>query len=222
MRKTSGYIISILLLLSALCGAQDTTRFPINEMKGIRLGIDNSKLIFPLIFKGERIGFEVTADMHVKGNFFAVTEAGWLNVNLKRPDFHYKQNGVYGKVGIDYNLLKQRRPYSNDIFFAGVRYAFATFNHQADKVFVPGHFWDDAQNQTIPKKHMNAHSLELLFGVKAEVLTNLYISFTFRGKFMLSQPKEKYSPPYLIPGYGYGNSTFELGINHYVSYNINF
>jgi len=222
MRKISGYIISILLLLQTLCNAQDTIRFPINEMKGVRVGIDNSKLLFPLIFSGERMGFEVTADMHVKGNFFAVSEAGWLNVNLNRQDFHYRQNGFYGKLGIDFNLLKSRRPYSNDIVYAGARYAFSTFNHRANRVIIPGHFWGDAQNQIIPKNHMTAHWAEILLGVKAEVLTNLYISLTFRGKFLLSPPKDKYSTPYLIPGYGFGNSNFVLGINHYVSYNIYF
>jgi hypothetical protein len=212
----------MLLLLSALCNAQDTIRYPVNEMKGIRIGIDNSKLIFPLIFKGERIGFEITADMHVKGNFFAVSEAGWLHVNLNREDFHYNQNGFYGKVGIDYNLLKQRRPNSNDIVYAGVRYAFSTFNQQAKNVFIPGHFWEDATGQIIPKNHMNVHSVEILLGVKAEVLTNLYVGLTFRGKFLLTPPKDKYSTPYLIPGYGFGNTNFVVGINHYVSYNIFF
>jgi hypothetical protein len=191
-------------------------------MKGVRIGIDNSKLIFPLIFKGERIGFEATADMHVKGDFFAVAEAGWLNVNLNRSNFHYRQNGFYGKIGVDYNLLKSRRPFSNDIVYAGARYGFSTFNQQANRVLIPGHFWEDATNQTIPKNHMNVHTLEMLLGVKAEVLKNLYISFTFRGKFLLNSPNGKHSTPYLIPGYGFGNSSFVVGINHYVSYNINF
>ena len=222
MQKISGFIISTLLLLHTLCNAQDTIRYPINEMKGVRVGIDNSKLLFPLIFSGERIGFEITADMHVKGNFFAVSEVGWLNVNLNRPDFHYRQNGFYGKLGIDYNLLKSRRPHSNDIVYGGVRYAFSAFNQQADKVLIPGHFWRDAPDQIIPKNPMTAHWVEILLGVKAEVLTNLYIGLTFRGKFLLAEPKGKYSTPYLIPGYGFGNSNFVLGINHYVSYNIYF
>ena len=89
-----------MLLLSALCSAQDTIRFPINEMKGVRIGIDNSKLIFPLIFKGERIGFEATADMHVKGDFFAVAEAGWLNVNLNRSNFITDKTVFTGRSGL--------------------------------------------------------------------------------------------------------------------------
>jgi hypothetical protein len=221
MQKISGLIISLALLSSFCCNAQDTIRYPINEMKGIRIGVDISKFLLPVIYKGERAGFEATADMHIKGNFFATAESGWLYVNLNWEDFHYRQNGVYGKLGVDYNLLKSRRPYSNDIVYAGGRYGFSVFNHQADRVTVPGHFWDDATG-TIPKNTMNAHWLELLFGVKAEVLKNLYAGMTFRLKFIIVSPKDDYSTPYMIPGFGNGESGFALGINYYVSYNFHF
>ena len=204
------------------CNAQDTIRYSINAMKGIRIGVDFSKLLLPVIYKGERMGFEATADRHIKGNMFASTEAGWLNVNLNREDYHYRQNGVYGKLGVDYNLLKSRRPYSNDIVYAGARYALSVFSHQADHVTVPGHYWPDATDGNIPKNTMHAHWVELLFGVKAEVLKNLYTGMTFRFKFLIVSPKDSYSTPYQIPGYGNGDSGFALGINYYVSYNFHF
>ena len=210
------------LLLPVWCSAQDTVRYPINEMKGIRIGVDISKLLLPVIYKGERMGFEATADMHVKGNIFATAEAGWLNVNLDKEEYHYRQNGMYLKAGVDYNLLKSRRPYSNDIVYAGGRYGLSVFNHQADRITVPGHFWDDATNEVIPKNTMYAHWLEILFGIKAEVLKNLYAGMTFRLKFTIVSPKDDYSTPYMIPGFGNGNSGFALGINYYVSYNIHF
>jgi len=220
--RISGFIISMTLLLPMLCSAQDTLRYPINPMKGIRVSVDFSKLLLPVIYKGERIGFEAAADVHVKGNIFAAAEAGWLNVNLDKEDYHYRENGMYSKLGADYNLLKSRRPNSNDIVYAGARYAFSVFSHQANKITVPGHFWPDVTNATIPKNTMNTHWLELLLGVKAEVLNNLYAGLTFRFKFRIVSPKDDYSIPYLIPGYGYGDSGFELGINYYVSYNIHF
>ena len=223
MQKISGFIISILLLLPVWCSAQDTIRYPINEMEGIRIGVDFSKLLLPFIYDGERMGFEATADMHVKGNFFAVAEAGWLHVNLDRDTaYHYKSNGIYGKLGADYNLLKSRRPYSNDIVYAGARYGLSVFSHQAENVTIPGHFWPDATDQTIPKNTMHAHWLELLLGVKAEVLKNLYVGLTVRLKFKIVSPKDDYSIPYMIPGYGNGNAGSAIGLNYYLSYNIHF
>ena len=211
-----------MLLLPVWCSAQDTVRYPINAMKGIRIGIDISKPLLPLIFNGERIGFEATADMHIKDNIFAVAEAGWLYINLNRDNYHYRGNGLYGKAGGDYNLLKSRRPGSNDIVYAGGRYGFSVFGHHADGVTIPGYFWPDATEQIIPKNIMNAHWLELLLGVKAEVLKNLYVGLNFRLKFMIVSPKDNYSTPYLIPGYGEGNQGFALGINYCVSYNFHF
>ena len=210
------------LLLPVLCSAQDTIRYPINAMKGIRVGVDFSKLLLPVIYKGERMGFEAAADIHVKGNIFAAAEAGWLNVNLDKEEYYYRENGMYGKLGVDYNLLKSRRPNSNDIVYAGARYALSVFSQQADHVTVPGYFWPDDTDGSIHKNMMNAHWLELLLGVKAEVLNNLYAGMTFRFKFSIVSPKDDYSTPYLIPGFGNGNSGFALGINYYVSYNIHF
>ena len=212
----------MLLMLCAFCSANDTIRFPINAMKGIRIGGDFSKPLLLAMHKGERFGLEATADRHIKDNMFAAAEAGWLWVNLNRETFHYRQNGVYGKIGVDYNLLKQRRPNSNDIVYAGARYAFSMFNHQAEKIIVPGHFWDDATNLGIQKNTMHAHWLEILLGVKAEVLKNLYAGMTFRIKFIIVSPKDNYSTPYQIPGFGNGDSGFAIGINYYVSYNIPF
>ena len=223
MQRISGFIISLLLLATVWCSAQDTTRYPINAMEGIRIGVDVSKILLPVLYKGERMGFEATADMHFKGNLFFVAEAGWLHINLDRDTaFHYKSNGIYGKLGVDYNLLKSRRPNSNDIVYAGARYGLSVFSHQADRVTIPGHFWPDATDQTVPKNTMHAHWLELLFGVKAEMLKNLYVGLTFRLKFKIISPKDDYSTPYQIPGYGNGNSGSAFGINYYVSYNIHF
>jgi len=222
MQRISGFIISVLLLLSVWCNAQDTIRYPINEMKGIRIGIDVSKPLLPLMFSGERFGLEAAADMHIKGNLFAITEVGWLNVNLNRDEYHYRANGLYGKLGGDYNLLKSRRPFSNDIVYAGGRYGYSVFSHQAEQITVSSHFWPEATDQTIPKLTMQAHWLELLLGVKAEVLKNLYIGLTFRLKFIIVSPNDNYSTPYIIPGYGYGNEGFALGLNYYISYNIHF
>ena len=222
MRRISGFIISALLLLSVWCSAQDTVRYPINAMKGIRIGTDLSKPLLPLMFNGERIGLEFSADMHIKGNLFAVAEAGWLSVNLDKKDYHYRGSGFYGKLGVDNNLLKSRRPNSNDIVYVGARYGISVFSHQADKVTIPGYFWPEAKDQIIPKTTLSAHWLELLLGVKAEVLKNLYVGLTFRLKFSIVSPKDDYSTPYLIPGYGSGNEGYALGLNYYVSYNIHF
>lgn len=222
MRKISGLFISVLTSISVWCGAQDTVRYPINAMKGIRAGIDVAKTALPLIYHNERKGFEISVDRYVKGNFFAVAEGGWLNVNLRDTAFHYRSNGFYGRLGIDYNLLKSRRPGSNDLFYAGFRYGMSVFSHQADDVYIAGHYWPDAPSQTIPKTVINAHWIEFLAGVKAEVLKNFYIGIIFRGKFRVVAPKDKYSKPYQIPGYGVGSNKFVLGLNYYFSYNIHF
>ena len=218
-----------MLFLSALCNAQDTIRYPINEMKGIRLGVDASKFLLPVMYNGERSGFEVTADMHIKGNFFATAEAGRLKVNINWKNesdsitnYNYTGEGIYGKMGTDYNLLKSRRPFSNDIVYGGVRYAYSRFSHQANSIAVRGHFWPDGTRLSMPKTTMDTHWLELLLGVKAEVVNNFYVGLTFRFKFMIVSPKDDFSTPYIIPGYGNGNERFAIGINYYLSYNIHF
>ena len=222
MKKISRYIISLaLLLLPVICYAEDTIRYPVNEMKGVRVGVDFSKFVFPFLFNYERSGFEASVDVHVSKNMFAIVEAGWLHVNLARTDFLYKQFGTYGKIGIDYNLLKHKVPNINDMVYGGVRYGFSQFNHQAERITIPGYYWQpDLRRETIPLSSMNAHWLELLFGVKAEVLKNFYIGMSFRLKFRLIPPKDEFSIPYMIPGYGNGYEKSAISITYYLSYNI--
>ena len=224
MKRISKFIISlVLLLLPVVCNAQDTIRYSINEMKGIRIGVDFSKFLFPLIYNGERWGFEAAADMYIKKNLFGVVEAGWLYVNLNRPDYLYKQYGAYGKLGVDYNLFKPKVPNTNDIFYGGVRYGFSTFNQQAERIRIPAYYWKpDVEGQTIPQTYMSAHWLEFLLGVKAEVLKNFYVGLSFRLKFLVFKPKDEFSTPYMIPGYGNGNASSAIGINYNLSYNIHF
>lgn len=223
MRKISGFIISLFLLVPVFCKGQDTIRYPIHAMEGIRIGFDISKPLLPFMYDNERFGIEASADMHIKGNFFGIAEAGFLRIDLDRDTaYHYKSNGVYAKAGIDFNLTKSRIPYNNDSFYAGVRYGFSVFGHEADNVTIPGYYWPDAENQSIPQNTMSAHWVELLLGIRAEVLKNFYIGLTFRGKFKIVSPKGKNSTPYIIPGYGKGSSGFELGLNYYLYYNIHF
>ncbi|GHT23805.1 hypothetical protein FACS189430_07660 [Bacteroidia bacterium] len=221
MQKISGFIISALLLLPLCCSAQDTTRYPVNDMKGVRVGIDLSKLAMPLIYSDLK-GFEVSVDAHIKKNFFAVAEAGWLNVDLNNDTaYHYRSNGYYGKLGIDYNLLKSRRPYSNDLLYVGFRYGMSVFSHEADNITIPAQYWHAVSGQIIDPSSLNAQWIELMMGVKAEVLKNFYLGVSFRGKFLLAKPKST-SKPHQIPGYGKGASSFVLGMNYNVSYNIYF
>ena len=221
MQKISGFIISALLLLPLWCNAQDTTRYPIIDMKGVRVGIDLSKLALPFIYS-ERKAFEASVDAHIKKNFFAVAEVGWQKIDLKNDTaFHYRSNGFYGKLGIDYNLLKSRRPYSNDLLYVGFRYGMSAFSHQADDITIPEQYWPVVYDQRIASTTLTAHWIEFVMGVKAEVLKNFYLGVSFRGKFLLAKPKDS-SNPYQIPGYGKGTSSFVIGMNYYVSYNIHF
>jgi hypothetical protein len=197
-------------------------RYPINAMKGIRVGVDLSKLALPLLSRHERMGFEITVDKHVKGNFFATAEAGWLQTDLSRETYHYMSSGFYGKIGIDYNLLKSRRPGSNDILYGGLRYGMSVFSHKGEDITVPGYYWENATAQDIPQTVMSSGWIEFLLGIKAEVIKNFYIGMTFRGKFRIAKPKDNYSTPYFIPGYGSGSAGFALGLNYYLSYNIRF
>ena len=206
------------------CNGQDTVRYPVKPMKGIRVGIDVSKPFLPLMYGNERMGFEAAADVYVAKNLFAAAEAGWMRIDLDKGDtaYHYRSNGMYAKAGVDYNMLKARHPYSNDMVYVGFRYGMSVFNREIDNITIPGYYWPDLPGQSIPKATLNAHWIELLMGVRAEVLRNFYVGLTFRIKFKVVSPNDEQSTPYFIPGYGKGNEGYSLGLNYFASYNIKF
>lgn len=209
--------IFIFLLISPLFGFGQK-KDEVWRYEGPRIGIDVSRFMMPFIQKVTQSGFEVQADYPYKGNLFPTVEAGYQSVNDLKDAFHYTNKGAYARIGADLNISKFESLTDNDLVFVGFRYGFSRFAQETLAASY-SNYWGTVQT-SFPKKYLNAHWGELVFGLKGELLPNIFFGWSVRAKFPLSTTKDPNVTPYVVPGLGYTNVEVPFDFSITVSYRI--
>ena len=215
MKSISGYIfraILFLLAVSPLTG-QDTLR-----TYGPRVGIDLARFIYYFAEPAER-GAEVSLDFEVASNVYPVLEAGFSTLSETVDGAAYSSSGPYGRVGIDYNLLAMRDRSVHHAATIGARYAASWFSQEADNIVIPSDYWGDYVIDSY-QSSLFGHWVELVTGIRAEVLPNLFFGWSVRYRILLNPDMDPRVTPLLVPGYGRGTAERGLGFTYAVAYKI--
>ncbi|RPE00034.1 hypothetical protein EGM88_01875 [Aureibaculum marinum] len=223
------YCINLLFLLAFTVsytqgiGSEQKDTIYLNKY-GLRVGIDLYNPIHTAV-DNNRKGLEIVGDYRISKKLFAATELGYLENTTDEDFMNFTTNGSYIKLGVDYNAYENWLDMENMIY-VGFRYGFSVFNHTLNSYIINNDaFYDDL---TSPKNgqnfnNLNAHWGEIILGVKAEVLTNLYMGFSFSGKKMISSKQPNNFKNLFVPGFNrvfLNNSGF--GFNYTISYLIPF
>lgn len=188
------------------------------RMKGIRLGMDLTRPFQDLWTKGNRYGTEFSADIELWPNLFPVFESGVDVMKIKTDLVDYKSTGSYSRIGMDYNFLQAENKNDKNILYAGLRYGFVLAKQEVNQYRVDS-YWGPATGHFGSHNYF-AHWGEILFGIKGEILNNLYMGWTIRGKVKLNNKELGMPPAYFIPGYGRADKGFNLDFTYSVYYNI--
>lgn len=224
---------TLLCCISLFCGtqtmvAQDknettTDTIPKIEKYGLRVGVDLAKPFRTLIEDGYS-GFEVTGDFRVTKKFYAAVELGNEKKDWVEPYISSKTSGSYAKIGFDYNAYENWLGMENAITM-GLRYGFSTFKQELVSYRI---YTDNPAfpTQTIyePQEFsgLTAHWVELIIGVKTEILNNLYLSINVQLKRKITEDEPANFANLYIPGFNrtYDYSKFGVGYGYSVSYLI--
>lgn len=188
------------------------------RMKGIRLGADITRPFQNLWTKGNRYGSEFSADMELWPNLFPVFESGIDIMKIKTDYIDYKSSGSYSRIGVDYNFLPAENKNDKNIFFAGIRYGFVLARQQVNSYKIDS-YWGSTTGEFVNQNYF-AHWAEFLVGIKGEILHNIYLGWTIRGKIKLNNKDLGMPPTYFIPGYGKAERGFSADITYSVYYNL--
>lgn len=187
---------------------------------GLRLGVDLSRAAVKA-FQPYRTDVSVSADYRLKKNLYAAAEAGWHTTSHSDSNYTYKGNGAFVTIGVDNNFLKKQDTKERFLLYGGIRYGFAHLNYEAPGYTIYDSYWGDRIQGSFPKTSINAHWMELLLGIKAEVLKNLFLGWNIREKIMISGPdKNGVFPPIVIPGFGSGTKSSQFDWQYTISYSI--
>jgi hypothetical protein len=190
---------------------------------GLRIGADLSK-IARTFYEKQYKGFEVVADYRLTKKHYLAAEIGTENKTVNDNSVNFTTSGTYIKLGFDYNGYENWLNMEN-IIHLGLRYGTSTFSQQLNtyKVYNTDNYFPNAPDTVSGTKYdgLSAQWVEVVAGVKAELFNNLFIGFSLRANYLVSNKTPENFDNLYIPGF---NKTYDgkfgAGFNYTLSYFI--
>ena len=231
----SRFIFSISLLLIGFQSfaqetANDTIASPLKIQRyGVRVGADLYKIARTL-YDDNYQGFEIVGDYRLTKKFYVAAEIGNEKITVDDDQLNFTTNGNYIKVGFDFNAYENWLDMENMIY-AGLRYSFSTFSQNLNSYRVynnsgidyneTSYFEEVTLYPNTEYTGLTAHWAEVVGGIKAELINNLYMGFSVRLNFLITESKPDNFDNLYIPGFNRTyNGTFGAGFNYTLSYFI--
>lgn len=233
-QRISIYFISTLMFMLFFCvstkaqndsiisNISDSLKIKLNY--GLRIGGDLSKLIRSS-FDDDYKGFEVNADYRLKKKLYIAGELG-IEEKITNNDYmNITTSGSYIKGGIDYNMYQNWLDMDNMIY-TGFRVGASSFSQNLNSftVYTTNQYWEPQFSSQEPQefKGLTAFWLELIIGIKAEILNNLYLGINVQLKGLINDTKPNNFENVYIPGFNktFDSSLIGVGYGYTISYLI--
>lgn len=229
MKHMSKSIFSIILIISVSLTAlsqetkqkSDTIKIP--QRYGLRLGLDLHRITKSFYDKNYK-GLEIAGDYRLTKKIYIAGELGNEEKTKQDDQLNYSTKGTYFKVGFDFNAYENWLDMENMIYI-GLRAGFSSFSQTLNtyNIYEPKSFYGVSTIDSGQKWNgLSASWIEVVSGLKAEVFNNVYIGFSVRLNYLLSNKEPEGFANLHIPGFNktYENSKFGAGFNYTVSYFI--
>jgi len=221
----SKYIFSFMLILTSFFVIAQTKKadsIPTKiEKYGIRFGADISKLVQSFYDKKYK-GIEFVGDYRITKNYYLAGELGNENVTVDDDRLSFTTKGTFLKVGFDYNSYENWLDMKN-MLYLGMRYGASTFSQTLNsyKLYNTSTYFPEAPTVISGEKYdgLTSQWIEVVLGLKTEVIKNIYIGFSIRMNRLLTNTKPENFDNLYIPGFNRTyNGDFGIGFNYSVSY----
>ena len=231
MKSMSKYFISALGCLSLLMSlnAQEveteaSNSIVVKEKYGLRLGADLSKITRSFL-ETDYMGFEINGDYRLLKRLYIAGEIGSEKKTTTTNYLSSTAKGTYLKAGVDYNMYENWAGMEN-LIYSGLRFGLANFNQTLNSYTIydiNSLTW--GQNEVIGNEKFSGLTsgwIELLLGLKTEVLNNLFIGLNMQIKARIFESQLDNFENIYIPGFGrtYDSGKFGIGFGYNISYLI--
>lgn len=214
MRRIFKYTFSLFMFAWLTAGAQTNGL----DIGGLRFGFDISRIAVPFLEDG-RVEYDGSIDLRINKDLYPVIEVGWGNFETEKINFKYRSTGYSLRAGIDKNYLKKDNADEMGMFFVGVRYGLSFFKHESPFLKISDPYWGDYYG-AIPIKNLHAHWLEFTTGIRVEIIKNIYLGWSLRGRLLLNKYDDTNMSPYYIPGYGKVSGNTNMGFRYSIFYQL--
>ncbi|WP_046745756.1 DUF6048 family protein [Kordia zhangzhouensis] len=229
----SKYIISILaFFVGSVSFAQETgtlktnDSIPAKETYGLRVGVDISKPI-RMLLEDDYQGLEIVGDFRITDKFYIAAELGTEKKTVDEDQINFTTEGSFIKIGFDYNAYENWFGMRNSIY-VGLRYGFSTHKQTLNSYTIyqtNQHVEGEDSLLLMPGTEfssLNGHWVEVVAGIKVEVLQNIYMGFSLRLNRLLNTKEPENFQNLFIPGFNKvtTDNNVGAGFNYTISYSI--
>ena len=194
------------------------------ERYSIRFGIDMSKPIRSMI-ENDYKGLELTADYRITKKLYLAAEVGMEDKRVVSETLDFQTSGEYIKLGVDFNLFNNWEGMEN-MLLTGFRLGTSTHGQQLNGYAVRqlDQLWSEdlykSLDQPLMFDNLNANWIEIIAGVKAELLNNLYMGISVRMNYLINDKGVTNFSNLYIPGYHRVSeaSPWGVGLNYTMMY----
>ena len=210
-RRISRYIcILVISLLPAVGHAQkrmkvieepDSTAF----FNGFAVSVD---LVGPLQHLiGDYGQYEAALRINLKDRWFPIIELGFGQGEHDNEvtRIHVKSEAPYGRVGIDFNLMKNK--HDSYRLYAGARYAYTSFKSSFSHPGILDPYWGGEVPWGATDVNSYYHWMEAVFGVDATIWGPIHLGWSARYRKRLAYDTGEIGNAWYVPGFGKHGST---------------
>lgn len=191
---------------------------------GLRVGIDLSKPVRAMLDDNYK-GLELVGDFRISRKLYLAAEIGSEEKFTEEDLYNFNTTGSYIKAGIDYNTYENWYGMQN-LIYTGFRVGVSTFTQELldYRIYNVDQYWNEGttsgENLLGEYDGLTAQWAELVFGVKAEVLKNVYLGASVRLNYLVNQTEATQFPNLYIPGFNKvtDGSNFGIGYNYSLTY----
>ena len=200
------YFISTLVTLS--CIAIKTNASVSNDSLkkfGIRIGTDLQKLIRSASSQ-EYNGISFNADIRFKESIFLFSEIGNEKKIVEYSSVDSEISGNYIKLGLQFKLNRDIIGLRN-LIYSSFGLGISSFDQTILRYNIYSDLWGEFTNtDAINLENLNANWIEIGFGIKTEILNNLFLGIELQLKNLIYQKNKNDIANFYIPGF---NRTYE-------------
>lgn len=174
------------------------------------------------LFNGGRFEFVVSFDVSLWQRLFPAVEYGMMFMNHDYVTHKYKSDGLFVKLGANYNFLNYKPDRKKDhVFGVGVRYGFSNVNYTLSDALLENLYWKESTYMTNEKRNVNVGWLEFVIGVRVQVYKSFFMGVNLQVKAFPHFYKKEIDYPVYIPGFGaYNKTSATFGLEYILSYQI--
>lgn len=199
--------------------AINTEKPKMTLFQGFSLGID---ILNPILYTlGDYGHAEAQLRLNLRNTWLPTFEIGYGKCDKTdaNTSIHYKTNAPFLRLGIDYNLLKNK--WQDNRLTAGLRYGFCTYNYDMSGPAINDPIWGGSSAFNYNNIHTTSGWIEIVISAQAKLIRNIHMGWSLRYKQELSTTKSIYSKPYYIPGYGTTTSSSAWGMTYSLFFDLN-